>query len=92
LLFSILAAVQAWGSKFEGDAAFVLIETISSFLDKQRNAYARLTCIVNSSGTGKSRMVDQASMKVITVPMCLREADSQGLIFGMHPIFDALIN
>jgi len=79
-LFCILAAVDAWGSNFQGNAAKVLLATISNFLSKQRTVYSRHTCIVNSSGTGKSRMVDELSREVITVPMCLREAGSQGLI------------
>ena len=77
----LLAAVKSWASDFKGDAATSLLATISSFLDRQRNIYARHTCIVNSSGTGKSRMVDRLSMQVITVPMCLREEGTQGLIF-----------
>jgi hypothetical protein len=42
----------------------------------------RHTSIVNSSGTGKSRAVDQVAMDVITVPMCLRDDGSQGATFG----------
>jgi len=80
-LFCILAAVDAWDTKYEGNAPDVLLATISSFLDFQRNVYARHTCIVNSSGTGKSRMVDELSRKVITVPMCFREEGTRGLIF-----------
>jgi len=76
--FCILAAINAWGSNFEGNAADVLLATISSYLNGQRVVYARHTCIVNSSGTGKSRMVDELSRKVITVPMCLREAGTKG--------------
>jgi|SRR6267142_414164 len=79
-LFCILAAVDAWGSKFEGNAADVLLATISSYLHSQRNVYARHTCIVNSSGTGKSRMVDELSRRVITVPMCFRKDEAQGLV------------
>jgi hypothetical protein len=48
------------------------METIADYLSKDRSPYARLTTIVNSSGTGKSRMVDQLGTEVITVPMCLR--------------------
>jgi hypothetical protein len=63
----------------------VLLETIADLLNKKRSPYARLTSIVNSSGTGKSRMVDQLGTKIITVPMCLRSAGTQGilLLFGV---------
>ena len=76
----ILAAVDAWDTRYEGNAADVLLATISSSLDFERNVYARHTCIVNSSGTGKSRMVDELSRKVITMPMCFREEGTRGLI------------
>jgi len=61
----------------------VLLATIASYLGKERHVYARATSIVNSSGTGKSRMVDEISTKIITVPMCLREDGSQGTAFRL---------
>ena len=79
LSYSITATIQAWSSDFRGSAADVLLVTISDYLDKERECYARLTSIVNSSGTGKSRMVDEISRKIITVPKCLREYGSGGL-------------
>jgi hypothetical protein len=56
----------------------VLLQTISSYLDKKKSSYSRQAAIVNSSGTGKSRMVDQLAMQIITVPMCLRSDPSTG--------------
>jgi hypothetical protein len=64
--------MDAWEFEFKGVAAAVLLETISDLLNKERPVYARQTCIINSSGTGKSRMVDQVAMEIITIPMCLR--------------------
>jgi hypothetical protein len=55
---------------FRGDAADLLLETVPMYLEKGRRLHAN---IVNSSGTGKSRMVDEVAKKIITVPMCLRE-------------------
>ncbi|KAK2460395.1 hypothetical protein APHAL10511_007560 [Amanita phalloides] len=66
------ATVKAWGSKFKGNAADVLLHTISDYLDPTREVYGRFTSIINSSGTGKSRMVDELSTEIITIPMCLR--------------------
>jgi len=82
------ATQRAWQLEFKGDAATVLLQTISSFLDKQRNPYSRQATIVNSSGTGKSRMVDQLARKIITVPMCLCPEESDGdtfllILFGV---------
>ncbi|KAF8498580.1 hypothetical protein F5888DRAFT_1802761 [Russula emetica] len=72
------ATINAWNSKFKGDLAGVLFDTITDYLSKDRNPYARLTTAVNSSGTGKSRMVDQLGIEIITVPMCLRQRRREG--------------
>ena len=76
----MIATELAWSNAFQGNAERVLLETIADLLDKKRTPYARLTSIVNSSGTGKSRMVDQLGMTIITVPMCLRPEGSQGIL------------
>jgi hypothetical protein len=75
----ILAAKRAWISPFRGNAHLVLLETIADLLDRDRSPYARLTNIMNSSGTGKSRMVDELGKKIITVPMRLRSGCTEGL-------------
>ncbi|KAF8333428.1 uncharacterized protein EI90DRAFT_3051997, partial [Cantharellus anzutake] len=67
-----LPTILAWNSTFQGGIANVLLESIADYLSKDRTSYVRLTSIVNSSGTGKSRMVDQLGKEIITVPMCLR--------------------
>jgi hypothetical protein len=83
---TMTAAVHAWNSDFRGDAANALLNVIPNLLSPQFKTYARATCIINSSGTGKSRMVDQVSMTIITVPMCLRRHGSQG-VSSLFPIF-----
>ena len=72
------ATERAWQRTFRGDSAMLLLHTISSYLDKERDLYSGQATIVNSSGTGKSRMVDQLAMQIITVPMCLRPDPSTG--------------
>jgi len=64
----ITATTLAWRGTYKGDLADVLFKTIADYLSLERTPYARLTSIVNSSGTGKSRMVDQLGKEVITVP------------------------
>ncbi|KAF8491846.1 hypothetical protein F5888DRAFT_1637389 [Russula emetica] len=54
------------GGKYKGDLVDVLRKTIADYLSKDRTPYARLTTVVNSSGTGKSRMVDQLGTETIT--------------------------
>jgi len=71
----MIAIVRAWDVPFEGDAADYLLRTIPIYLKEGRRLHAN---IVNSSGTGKSRMVDEVAKKIITVPMCLRENGNRG--------------
>jgi hypothetical protein len=75
---------HAWSRKYKGDAATVLLKSIADFLNKEREPYARQTNIMNSSGTGKSRMVDELARRIITVPMCLRPYEDQGM-HSVHP-------
>ncbi|KAI0255536.1 hypothetical protein BJV78DRAFT_1176571 [Lactifluus subvellereus] len=60
---------MAWNSSFRDNTADVLLTTISDYPNGD---------IVNSSGTGKSRTVDEVAREILTVPMCLREDGSQG--------------
>ena len=69
------ATHRAWDSSFKGNAAAVLLEIIKTYLDRTREVYSRHTSIVNSSGTGKSRIVDENAYKIITIPMCLRDGN-----------------
>ena len=80
------ATVHAWGLEYKGNAATALLMTISDFLNLEKEPYSRSTSIVNSSGTGKSRMVDELSvgMGIIIVPMCLRPTGSQGITPFIH--------
>ncbi len=47
------ATERAWQREFKGDAAEVLLQAISNFLDKKRDPYSRQATIVNSSGHWK---------------------------------------
>lgn len=78
----ITATKRAWDFEFRGNANIVLRKTIEDLLNKDRNSHARLTWIMNSDGTGKSRMVDELGKEIIMVPMCLREAESTGSTFS----------
>ncbi|KAH9953569.1 hypothetical protein BC827DRAFT_1379867 [Russula dissimulans] len=89
---SATATVQAWTSTFKGNAATVLLLTISDYLGKKEKIYSNHSNIVNSSGTGKSRMVDELAMQVITIPMCLREDGTQGFPPPDHHLRSWLIS
>jgi hypothetical protein len=85
--FDILIVVElSWNRRFEGPAADALLHlhTISTYLTKppsgSPSSYANCAPLVNSSGTGKSRMVDELSKRIITVPMCLRGHGTKGYV------------
>jgi hypothetical protein len=74
----ILATVKSWSFPYRGHVAEVLY-------DYQRghnipHAYTRLIPIVNSSGTGKSRTIDEFSKDHFVIPFNLR-AGNQGDFF-----------
>jgi hypothetical protein len=83
----ITAAEIAWTATFKGDGANILIATIADYLSKKRDVYTRHSSIVNSSGTGKSRIVDQVAKKIITVPICLREDENETQGFNLCLLF-----
>ena len=64
--------MKSWTAEFKGHAAKVLLDTISVYL-VQKDVYAQHANIVNSSGTGKSCMVDELGKAIITMPLCLLE-------------------
>ncbi|TFK53306.1 hypothetical protein OE88DRAFT_1733256 [Heliocybe sulcata] len=72
------ATIRSWNREFKGAAVDVLLKTLSSFMDRGRDPYARYATFVNSSGTGKSRIVDELGKRVVVVPMCLRQGGTYG--------------
>ncbi len=75
----MIATVDAWKGEFKGNAAEALLDTIAVYLALD-GVYSYHANILNSSGTGKSRLVDELSKSIITVPICLRPEGSHGLI------------
>ncbi|KAH7890673.1 hypothetical protein F5I97DRAFT_1826747 [Phlebopus sp. FC_14] len=77
----LLATRTAWNREFVGDAARALWDHICHFTSeplevqtiegKQRYFYARYSAIVQSSGMGKSRAVDEMSKNHFVIPVNL---------------------
>ncbi|KAI0257920.1 hypothetical protein BC834DRAFT_848155 [Gloeopeniophorella convolvens] len=76
----LLMVLRSWDLPYQGNAARVLLDIISDYLKKRRVTYDPLASIINASGTGKSRMVDELAKTIISVPMCLRDAGSKGVL------------
>ncbi len=69
---------RSWMGEYRGEVADDLWGYImkSFALDDVDDYY---TTIVQSSGMGKSRAVDELSKKHFVIPVCLREPDAAGL-------------
>ena len=68
--------LQSWVIKYVGNASVSLYEHLASH-PKDEDNYARYTSIVQSSGMGKSRAVDELSKTHLVVPLTLRQ-ESKG--------------
>jgi hypothetical protein len=68
--------MQSWDIGYVGNADDLLYDHLGSY-PKDEDKYARYTSIVQSSGMGKSRAIDELSKKHLVVPLNLRE-DSKG--------------
>lgn len=59
---------------YKGDAAETLRKILAGYMSVE-NHYARYVLLTQSSGTGKSRMIDELAKTVLCIPICL--GDSQ---------------
>ncbi|KAG9089296.1 hypothetical protein FS749_001444 [Ceratobasidium sp. UAMH 11750] len=67
------ATIKAWGVPFVGPAAELLRQAMDQMNTKRRDAnYANFLPIVQSSGMGKSRTVDELARRVFTLSFNLR--------------------
>ena len=64
--------MESWDVAYVGEAAGLLYDHIVAY-SKATDSYARYTSIVQSSGMGKSRAVDEFSKQHLVVPLNLRQ-------------------
>jgi hypothetical protein len=89
ILIRAVALVKAWEGTYVGSAHELLLANINKYLNtdfkglSSRKAYWNQVAIVQSSGTGKSRMVHELSKLVFTIPLNLRAAikTSKGVFY-----------
>lgn len=73
------ATQDSWNHPFQGDAAKVLWDHIvNHFQPSDSSVYARYATIVQSSGMGKSRSVDEMAKNHLVIPINLREEGLTG--------------
>ena len=78
LLIVILAIENAWITEYRGEAPAALWTRIKKAM-QQADLYAKYLAIVQSSGTGKSRMIEELSKKHLVIPVKVREDYGTGL-------------
>ena len=69
--------MQAWSQPYVGGAYKCFYKVIGRYQELQ-TLYGRILPMVQSSGTGKSRMVDELSKEHLVVPINLRPQGESG--------------
>jgi subtilisin-like proprotein convertase family protein len=65
------ATIQSWTITYVGNASELLYEHLAHYQDNDKEKYANYTSIVQSSGMGKSRGVDELSKTRLVVSLVL---------------------
>ena len=69
---------KAWGTEYRGEYPRLLLDNLcnmSKSWPQPVQPYAKQVAIIQSSGTGKSRMVHELSKLIFTIPFNLRLGD-----------------
>ncbi|KAF8327857.1 hypothetical protein F5887DRAFT_924568 [Amanita rubescens] len=82
---------KAYTQQFIGDFATKFIKHIerADLADQtmeERPLYAKAISVVQSSGTGKSRMLTEVGKQMFTLPVCLRKSSDIGYPPGDEPV------
>ena len=73
----MLASERSWNEQYVGQAWKVLERKVHDAMQEELE-YVRFFNVMQSSGMGKSRLVDEYSKHHIVIPLCLREDDETG--------------
>ncbi|KAI0255367.1 hypothetical protein BJV78DRAFT_1279535 [Lactifluus subvellereus] len=76
--FGYLAAELSWNASFVDQAVLKALESHISQQMDQEHTYARFCSIVQSSGMGKSRLLDEFSKSHFLIPINLRPEGTKG--------------
>jgi hypothetical protein len=64
-----------WASDYVGKCDKILLTLMDKALKRDKGNYSTIGVIIQSSGYGKSRMVDQVARQVFTLPFNLRDPE-----------------
>ncbi|KAL4252956.1 hypothetical protein ABKN59_003494 [Abortiporus biennis] len=83
----ILVVAQAWEAEYQGEHHILLERAIKKIKssDNNNNPYTNSIAIVQSSGAGKSRMMDELASIAFTLPFNLRPDKDTQLNAYPHP-------
>ncbi|KAF8345733.1 hypothetical protein F5887DRAFT_154644 [Amanita rubescens] len=85
------ATKDSWERPYDGEAAEALWTHIEDHYNPTRNnVYAHFCSVVQSSGMGKSRTVDELGKKHFSIPINLRDERSNGYPPADHQVRDFL--
>ena len=80
----IPAVERSWERTFVGDAAHALWRHVMEHYNRpDRHVYVQYTAIVQSSGMGKSRTVDELGKSHFVIPINLRSKHSTGAVYPL---------
>jgi hypothetical protein len=86
------ALKSAWNDEYCGDYHRLLFQNINA-LELPIKPYSNQIAIIQSSGTGKSRMVHEQANIVFTLPFNLRDRqDDNGFVIDVVTFLDVLTN
>ena len=79
-LVSILATELAWKTPFRGSGARLFQRCLYDMNNSRSNKlFANFLALIQSSGFGKSKLVDEVAKLIFTIPFCFRtELDTTG--------------
>jgi hypothetical protein len=69
---------DAFESNFVGDANFLCEVVKDVFRENNAKRYSNSFAVVQSSGTGKSRLLDEMAKTIFAFPICVRADDLPG--------------
>jgi hypothetical protein len=70
--------MKSWERPYTGDAADTLYEMLCLYSKIDKELYSRTVPMLQSSGTGKSRTIDEFSKTNFVIPSNLREEGTTG--------------
>jgi len=92
-LVTIKALQQQWSSNYVGQSLDALKDKLKRYhrcFERNEGLYARIMPIIQSSGTGKSRLVNELAGSVLGIAFTLRENGSSGYPPGDPEMFVCL--